>query len=251
MEGNKPRILLLDIETSPAIGYAWAKWDTNIIEFTQHWYILSFAVKWFGEKNTIVKALSDYKKCSPQNDKELVKDLWRFFDEADVIIAHNGDQFDIKKCNTRFTAHNLTPPSPYRTIDTLKVARKFGFMSNKLDDLCQQLGIGAKVKHEGFGMWKGCMADEPESWALMKKYNKHDTDLLEKLYIRFRPWIVNHPNLATYMKVSCCPACGSKNLRHKGYRHTQTRVYKRFICYDCGKYGRSSASEFSATTGNA
>ena len=36
-----PKILLLDIETSPALGYVWKKWDTNVIEFKDSWYILS------------------------------------------------------------------------------------------------------------------------------------------------------------------------------------------------------------------
>ena len=44
----------------------------------------------------------------------------------------------------------MPPPSPYKTIDTLKIARKyFGFNSSKLDDLGRVLGAGEKVRHGG------------------------------------------------------------------------------------------------------
>jgi hypothetical protein len=43
-------------------------------------------------------------------------------DEADIICAHNGDAFDIKKINSRLITNGFKPPSPFKTIDTLKAA---------------------------------------------------------------------------------------------------------------------------------
>ena len=130
MEG-KPRILIFDIETSPAIVASWvtkqrAYW--NATKVIHDWRMLTFAYKWFGGKTTYVKGLPDYpsyrKKGWPQEDKELTKELWELFKEADLIIGHNGDQFDIKKSNARFIKHGFKPPPASRTIYTLKVARK-------------------------------------------------------------------------------------------------------------------------------
>lgn len=235
-----PRILLLDIETAPNVGYIWGKWEQNVLEFIDHWYILSYSYKWIGEKTEVV-AISDYKNYKPgvTKDEIIVRDLWRLLDEADVVIAQNGDAFDIKKINTRFLQHKLTPPSPFKTIDTLKIARsKFAFNSNKLDEIGRDLYEGRKIQHRGFPLWLDCMAGKANAWKEMKAYNKQDVNLLYRIYKRFLPWISNHPNLSNYKAVSCCPKCGSIKLRKKGYSYNKTTKYPRFVCMDCGGWGR-------------
>src|SRR5712664_1179773 len=192
------KILFLDIETAPSLGWVWGKWQQNVIDFKKDWYMLSFAYKWANEDQIHVKGLIDYPgyKRHTENDKALAKDLWKLLDEADIIIAQNGDAFDIPKINTRFLIHGLQPPSPYKTVDTLKIARKaFAFDSNKLDDIGHYLKIGRKLPHTGFHLWKGCMSGDPESWKTMKEYNAHDIDLLEQLYYKVRAWDKQHPQV--------------------------------------------------------
>src|ERR1019366_3081154 len=119
-----------------------------------------FAVKWSHEKQVRTYALPDYPgyKRDKESDKALVKELWRMMNDADIIIAHNGDGFDIKKSNARFIIHGLLPPATYKTIDTLKIARRhFKFGSNKLNDLGVTLGLGKKLPHTGAHLWFGCM----------------------------------------------------------------------------------------------
>jgi hypothetical protein len=184
------KIAYLDIETAPNLGYVWGKWEQNVIEFEHHWYILSYAVKWNGGAIQ-TRTLPDYPlfKKDKENDRDLVKDLHRVFDEADIIIAHNGDAFDIKKANARFIQHGLRPPSQYKTIDTLKVARKnFRFDSNKLDDLGQYLGVGRKLPHTGKHLWLGCIAGNLKSWRTMRDYNAQDVRLLERVFRRLEDW---------------------------------------------------------------
>ncbi len=112
MMPSKTRVLFFDIETMAKKIYAWGDYEVNSIETAQHWYMLSFAWKWLGEKQTYVKGLPDYKgyKKDTTNDKLLVQDLWKLFDEADVIVAHNGKSFDIKKSNARFAKHCMQTP---------------------------------------------------------------------------------------------------------------------------------------------
>jgi DNA polymerase elongation subunit (family B) len=214
----------------------WEKYETNVIDFKQDWYLLCFAAKWLDGK-FITKALPDFPgyKAGSENDKHLVKELWKLFDEADILIAHNGDQFDIRKANARFAYYNLPPPSPYKTVDTLKVARRyFNFTSNKLDDLGKQLGYGRKLVHTGFNLWQGCMHGDPAAWKKMIAYNKRDVELLEKIYKHFLPWITNHPNISTLSEIpNGCPNCASRNLMKRGFGFTKSGKYPRYQCNDC------------------
>lgn len=239
------RILLVDIETAPSLGYAWAKYDTNIIEFERDWYILCFAYKWLDTSGVTVISLPDFKgyKKDKSYDGSLIQELHHLLDEADIVVAHNGDSFDIKKINARFLVHGFTPPSTYKTVDTLKIARKyFKFDSNKLNDLGQTLGIGKKVPHIGFGLWKGCMAGDPEAWEIMRQYNAQDVNLLEEIYLRLRPWAITHPDVTKYgdavsgMDGPACPNCGSTHVHRRGVVVSRTRRYQRLNCQDCGSW---------------
>ncbi len=242
---TETKIAFIDLETAPSLGWVWAKWDTNVIDFQRDWYILSYAVKWAGEKKIEVKGLIDYPgyKKDVENDKELVKDLWKVFDKADILIAHNGDGFDILKANTRFILHKLEPPTPYKTVDTLKVARKmFRFDSNKLDDLGHYFNIGRKLPHTGFHLWKGCMTGDPKSWQLMLRYNAHDVELLEKLYYLLQAWTPTHPNVNQGATPNeACPKCGSKDVQRRGFSYTLLRQKQRYQCNNCHGWYEGSA----------
>lgn len=244
---RNPRVLLLDIETTPSLGWVWGKWEQNVIEFEKEWYIMCFAYKWLGDKKTHVVALPDFKryKSHPEDDSCVVEALYKLFNEADIIIAHNGDRFDIKKVQAKFIEHGLTPPSPFKSIDTLKVAKKyFAFNSNKLDDLGNLFKVGRKVTHSGFSLWKGCMSGDVASWRKMKAYNKQDVVLLEKVYRKMIPWIGQHPNMAMLSENSkACPKCGANALRKNGVRVTQTTRYQQMICNNCGGYSRATSKD--------
>lgn len=233
------RIALIDIETAPNLGWVWGMWEQNVIQFEKSWYMLSFSYKWLGEKRATTHALPDYPgyERAPENDKALVKELWAVLNEADIVIAHNGDKFDLKKSNARFIAHGLNPPSPYKSIDTLKIARRhFKFDSNKLDNLGAYLGVGRKVLHTGVRLWFGCMRGEPRSWRLMRRYNAGDVQLLERVYLKLRPWATGHPNLNNYTRAGACPTCQSSHTQRRGFYATKTGQRPRIQCMDCGAW---------------
>lgn len=159
----------------------------------------------------------------------MIRDL---LSEADVVIAQNGDAFDVKKINTRLLLHRISPPDPYVTIDTKKVAKKyFWFNSYSLDDMGKDMDEGEKVKHRGFEMWKKCMAGDAKAWRDMKRYNVGDVDLLAKIYLRQRDWIANHPHVSSGLS---CPRCGSVHLQGNGLRRSRAAIYNRYRCVDCG-----------------
>lgn len=236
------RIVYIDIETAPNLGWVWGKWEQNVIENKSDWYILSFAWKWADEDKVNTLALNDSNLYVPgsEDDSFLVKKLWSILDEADIVIAHNGDGFDIPKIKTRLIIHGYQPPSPFKTVDTLKIARNhFKFDSNKLDDLGAYLKIGRKLPHTGFHLWKGCMTGDPESWTKMKQYNAHDVELLEKVYFTLRAWYPTHPNVNKGEQA--CPTCSSTNVQKRGFSYTAQRKKQRFQCLNCTRWYEGSA----------
>ena len=223
------KILLFDIETAPNAGYMWGLWKQNIpvAMIEEMWYMLTWSAKWLN---------SDKVLSANKLDQGYLARLWKLLDQADIVIAHNGDKFDIPKINTFFLLNGLNPPSPYRTVDTLKVSRKyFAFPSNRLDDLGHFLKVGRKRKTE-FELWKRCMAGEKKALKEMQEYNVQDVMLLEHVYLALRPFMNNHPNLGTYgdMEEIECPTCGSNDITQNGYYRTNVSKFHRYHCTACG-----------------
>lgn len=238
------KILFYDIETSPNKGAFFQLYkEGNIVWIEEHWHILSFAFKWLGDKSVKCYALPDFPlyKKDKKNDYHLVKMIRDLFDRADVVVAHNGVAFDTKKSAARFAFHNIPPPSPVFEVDTKLVAKRyFKFDSNKLDDIGDYLNIGRKLQTGGFMLWKNCLAGDMKAWSIMKKYNKGDVELLEKVYLRLRPYIKNHPNMALFDgHKTACPNCGSLNIHKAGFAFTRVTVNQRYKCSDCGHYSHS------------
>lgn len=223
------------------MGYTWRAYDDNVLEILEPSRVICVAWKWSGDNTISCQALPDYRgyKAGRLDDGKLIEDVWDVLDEADVVIAHNGDSFDIKKLNARFIVNGMRPPSTYRTVDTCKVAKKyFRFDKNNLDELGKLLGEGEKVNTGGFSLWSRCMDGDAEAWATMKEYNIGDVSLLEKVYLRLRPYIEKHPNLNILAghKDAHCPSCLSVNLQKRGTQITQTGSKQRYQCKDCGSW---------------
>lgn len=229
------RILLFDIENTPIITYAWGIHDepTHSTKFVKKdWMIMCWAGKWLGEKKIITGDMWGQK-----DDSRLLKKLWNLLDKADVVVAHNGRKFDVRKANARFIQHKMSPPSPYRIVDTLIEARKyFMFTSNRLGDLGQYLGVGNKLETGGFDLWIDCMENKKSAQKKMIKYCIGDVVLLEKVYLKLRPYIKTHPSQSLSEGLSC-PKCGSENVGKRGQRRVVSGINQEFCCKDCGGWG--------------
>lgn len=237
---SNPKVAFFDVENAPSLGYFWGKlWETSILKTVTPWYMLSFAYKWMGEKTVHFHSLPEYPlfKKNKLDDRMLIEDLHALFDEADILIAHNGDRFDIRKARARFISQGLKPPSPFKSIDTLKEARKyFHFESNKLGDLGQLLGVGKKMAHTGFDLWERSMRGDKDAWKTMKDYNVQDVLLLERVYEKLKPYMATHPDLRVYSNNPGCPTCQSPHVTRQGFRVSRTRKYRQYKCQDCGSW---------------
>lgn len=243
-----PKILVYDIEIAPIVGTVWGKYEQNLVWSIQDWYILCFSYRWVGERmKTQSVGLPDFKlyKKDPSNDYEVAKVLHSLFDEAEIVVAHNGNSFDQKKSQARMIIHGMTPPSPYQQVDTKLVAkRNFNLTSNKLDDIGEYFGFGKKMKTDA-DLWKHCMAGDMKAWKYMRRYCDRDVELLEKVYLKMRPWDKQHPNIANITgRPTACSRCGVEGfLWAQGIRYTKTGSYRRFQCKSCGSYISNRAQE--------
>lgn len=226
----EPRILLFDIETAPCEAWVWSIWkelgSTNMIK--KEWYVLCWRAKWLNGKRMFSG------KAIDGDDRECMVKLRDLINEADFVVYHNGNKFDMKKVYTRFAVHGIPPPSSVTPIDTLVIAKRhFAFTSNRLDDLGRYLGVGRKVKTGGFELWKRCMLGHAKAFRKMLYYCAGDVLLLERVYLRLRPYYHRHPAVSAGEKMTC-RQCGGKKLESRGSGVNSVGVYRRFQCQDCG-----------------
>lgn len=239
-----PKILFLDIETAPLRAFSWGLWKQNIAinQIISNWYMISWAAKWLGTEEVFSNVLTS-EEAIAEDDSRIANNLWKVLDEADIVIAHNGDAFDIPKINTRFVLHGLMPPSPYRTIDTLTIARqRFGFTSNKLDFLAKFFGYEGKAP-TSFALWENCMIGDKNALYYMDFYCKQDIVTLEQVFMKLRPYAKGLPNLDLYQDdyAMVCPVCGKPHLKEVPgkFFYTQAVKYQVYRCSDCGGLARA------------
>lgn len=237
------KVLILDIETAPLRSYTWGLWKQNVglSQIISDYYIISWAAKYLGESEVLSDVLTPTEAIY-EDDKRIMLSLYKLLDDCDIVIAHNGIKFDIPKINTRFVLHGIMPPSPYKQIDTLLVARNvFGFTSNRLDYLAKFFGYEGK-EHTDFSLWEECMIGNQEALDYMLFYNKKDILILEKVYLKLRPHMRNHPNITLYIDEAemSCPHCGSKHIHpiSDKYFMTQAVRYQAYRCDDCKSISR-------------
>ena len=247
------KVLIFDIETAPMQAFVWGLFNQNIglEQVTQHTTILSWSAKWLHEPASKVM-YRDQRNCKDiRNDKELMESIRSLLDEADVVITQNGERFDVPKLFYRFAVHKIKPPSSFKHIDTLKIAKKvFAFDSNKLQHLtslfCKKYLKLDHSKFPGFKLWSECLKGNKEAFKEMEKYNKHDVLSLEELYVdHFAPWdnTLNFASFTEELTFRC--NCGSDSFTHKGFIRTKKSKFKRLICDHCGKEHRESKNLFS------
>ena len=235
-------VCTIDIERRPAISSHWGLWKQNISthNIIDPGGMICFSYKWYDNPEPV--NVSEWE----QGTELMLETLWAVLDDADILVHYNGERFDVPHMNTELALAGYTPPSPFKQIDLLKTARKqFNFLSNKLDYVADQLGVGRKTETGGFDLWKRVMDGDAEAQKQMSNYNDDDVILTEKLYDRLRPWIPNHPHMGTYLGNSwACSSCGF-DLRSaefdKTYR-TQVQSYGSCACPECGHWNRTSVT---------
>lgn len=229
--------LLIDIETSPNICLSWRtgyKIDLQPESIIQERAIICICYKWEGKPK--IHSL----KWNNGDDKQLLQEFAKVAAEADEIVGHNGDHFDLPWIRTRSLFHNIPLIQDIKSLDTFQTAKsKYYFNSNKLDYIAQYLGLGKKIATGGLQSWKDIMGGNTKALNRMVKYCQNDVLLLEKVFQKLKV----QANCKTHVAVlqgglrSDCPECASVNVNRHKIRPTRAGyVQIQLHCQDCSRY---------------
>lgn len=226
---NKAKILFLDIETAPLKAHLWSMWQQGVGlgQIESDWYILSYTAKWADSEDVIYRDIRH--TYDSESDEDILDELWGLLDDADFVVGHNVKKFDLKKINARFILNGKQPPSTYRVIDTLLIAKAiFGFTSNKLeyltDKLCKVYKKSKHGKFPGHKLWVECLKGNMEAWDEMEEYNKFDVLSNQELYEILMPWDKTLPNFDIY----AIDDVDLSDWKEDGFHHTNLGIYKRY-----------------------
>jgi hypothetical protein len=229
----KPKILVLDIETAPALAYIWSLYDNGPIPLDRlksPSRILCWAAKYVGER-------TEHQGDERGGRKAMLATLRDLLADAEAVVTYNGSRFDLPRINGELVANRLKPVPKPTHIDLYQTVKGLGMMSGKLQYVAEYLDIGAKLKHAGFSMWRAiCERNDVKAWDRMLRYNMQDVRLTERLYKRLAPYIHNHPRLRPSGSRPTCEACGSTRLQSRGYRYTRMYKIHRYQCQSCGHW---------------
>jgi len=235
---TEPKVLALDIETKPAVVYAWKLFDVNVAvnQIVEVSRIICVAASWVGSDET--HFFADW---LPGGRTGMLAGIYALMSEADAVITYNGDKFDLTKLKGEFLLEGFPPLPPLTSIDLYKTVKKLGFQSGKLEFIGPFLGLGDKVKHEGFSLWTKVMEGDAAAQQRMQNYCIGDVLLTIKLYLLIRPYITNHPHMGSI--AAECGACGSNHIQKRGYRRTKNFKIQRMQCQHCGAWQDGSRSK--------
>jgi len=243
------KILLIDIETRPNLGYIWSLWNQNVglgqvVEVKD---TICFAYEWLEDKP---RAKGFHAVWHEGGRRAMAKAAWDLLDEADAVIHYNGTRFDVPHLNALFIEEDLGRPSPFKNIDLLATVRKAvgqGVPSKRLAYVTKWLGLTSKIETGGFALWVGVIKEDPKAQARMQRYNENDVKIMRPLYYRLLPWIDGHPNRNLYdPKTDGCARCPAESdkLVKAGFAPTLNGMYQRYRCSACGSYVQESKRSF-------
>jgi DNA polymerase elongation subunit (family B) len=237
------KVLVYDIETAPMVAYVWELKDQFIAinQIVSDTYMLAWSAKWLGEPASSIVYYDQRNAKDMSNDKPILEPLWKLLDQADIAITQNGQSFDSRVINARFIMNGMKPPSPYKHLDTYRIAKRIArFTSNKLEYLTDKLCTKYKKKlhhsFPGMSLWKGCLDRDMRAWNEMKRYNIYDVLSTEELYGKLKAWTPESmPNVhGVNFPATDCRVCGSgTKMWKKGSEIKKTGRYHRYQCQGC------------------
>jgi len=235
---KSPKILAVDIETKPIVAYVWKLFDENVglNQIIDPGGLLCIGARFVDEKKSYF--YSEWK----DGQQGMLEKIHELISQADAVVTYNGDRFDLRKLNGQFLRFKLPPVAPITSIDVLKTVKKLGLTSNKLAFVAPYLEVGRKIDTHGFELWRQVMDGDERARRRMHLYCMRDVNVLINLYLRIKPYMVDHPHLAD-RKGNSCANCGSTHVHSRGYRRTRHYKIQRLQCQDCGSWSHGTRTK--------
>jgi DNA polymerase elongation subunit (family B) len=233
-----PKILVFDIECTGMILESYGLYNQNHShkDIIEDWSLLSFAA-WFTDEEDITYA-DNRENPDYRDDKQLVTKLHDLISQADWIVGHNSDKFDLKKFNTKAEKYELPPrPDPVQ-YDTLKMLKaRYALPSNSLDYAAKYFDL--KERKSGHGKFPGkmlfdeCKKGNPEAWIELEAYNKQDVRVTWELFQRLAKHDKRINLTSFYQKQTCI--CGNQSFFKNGIKYSRNAAHQIWRCHQCSK----------------
>jgi hypothetical protein len=233
---SKVKRIFWDIETSPCLGLFWkpGKVYINPDNIVKDPAIICICWKWEDKKR--VHSL----EWDHGDDGAMLEEFSDIAAEADELVAHNGDRFDLPFFQGRCLVNGLEPQPAHKTVDTCQIAkRQFRLSSNRLDYLGKVLGVGGKSRND-FQWWRDILIDNcPKAMANMVQYCKRDVSLLQQVWEKIRDYAKpkTHAGVMGHNDRWSCPHCGSEHTHTDKKRVTAAgTVTWGMQCHECHRH---------------
>ena len=248
------RILILDVERVAGITqqHWWERRDLQK-RYIHHETVTReprttiVCAKWYDSPDII--RLTEWDKGGRAR---FLKNVHALMASADIIVGHNVMNADIPWLEGDLyfprIGHkhvpNLPPLPPFKTVDTLRVARQFksGVAFKSLNALCEILGIPAKTDVYDRGAMDRAVDGSVEDRERLTEYCAGDVIATQGLYDWLRPHIKNHPALFVdgKDKLTVCNRCGSETEDTARRYVANVLTYSMRKCTNCNGYTRLS-----------
>lgn len=243
---SKPKIVYWDLETLPDPRQIYKNiptigaWPGRTFK-AELQTILTYGYMIEGQDKP--SSLSSYDLSDdPTDDSYLVQFAWDLMHDADLIVTHNGKQFDLKVLNTRLLYWGFPPLPKIKHVDTKQILKtNLSLYSNSLDSAAKYLGLQQEKMHwsNKWGTWERIAFGEAtkEDYKIMSVYCEQDVAVLRELYKSVHPFLGNKTvNHNIYSERLVCPTCGSENTHKHGsrFRKSLAKTVQRRMCQACG-----------------
>lgn len=245
---SKPLIkrLFWDCETSPNIAFAWRAGGKQYINpdgIINERSIICIGYKWESCDKVTVLTWDQF-----MNDRAVLETFLAVANEADELVAHWGDRFDMPWFRTRCLVHGLQPLPNYKTVDTCAWASRLCyFNSNKLNYIAKLLGLGEKIETK-LDLWKKVVLNnDREALAYMARYCGQDCRLLEKVWNKLRVITTakTHVGVLNGKGKWTCAHCGSSHVALDKRRVTAQGTQQfQMRCKECHAYYTINKASF-------
>ena len=245
------KILLYDIECTGSLGWSYGLFQSNMHHVEVYPIILSFSYGWYDSRSIThhqvkIKFQDLFNGKALKEEKRIMVILRDLFDKADMVMGHNSNGFDNKMAMAAFIKHRISPPSPFKNLDTLVMSKAGRFASHSLQNLCNVLGIKGKTDVKHGSIWRDFVDGKRLARKQMEEYNDQDVDILYDVYKLLRPYARVHPNMNMYNdKPFSCTRCGGTRLQSRGTKKTDVATYRNYYCLnkECGAWSRDRLAD--------
>jgi hypothetical protein len=233
-----PKILVFDIECTGMIleSYGLYNQNHNHKDIIEDWSLLSYAAWFVGEEE--IHYMDNRYGLDYRDDRQIVEGLHHLINEADWIIGHNSDRFDLKKFNAKSEKYLLDDIHEKTQWDTLKMLKsKYSLASNSLDYAAKYFDL--KERKSGHGKFPGkslfdeCKKGNMEAWQELELYNKQDVKVTWELFQRLAKKDKRINMQSFYQRQVCI--CGNEKFHKDGFRFTRQGRFQIYRCNQCSK----------------